>query len=223
MGTERIELDWEQFKDFLDTRGVSPQVIPGDKLYLIRAADNFFSVGVKLRAENMADTSDPNYKANDQVAIDDFNTNYLAISNSTPMETFIRHLGEDHISVSPRTLSFDNEGNFDKELSSSTGLLSIRGGVAFIDKVDWALGDKIGITIVDKNNVLGLGGTPANPKLVSTFIPDGEWCLMPDIANELIDEAISSPIPDGLFLRLKVTKGGSNTPKGILNIYAYEV
>lgn len=206
-----IEVTWATMKDFIDTRSISSQVVIEEGVHLIRAADNFFQLSVKL-LPGKHDTE-----------IQDFTNNYSAISNSTPRELFIRQLGEDNISVSPRTLSFNSDGNFDKELNSSTGIISIRGGVLWVDKADWTLGDKIGVTIIDKNDVLGLGGTPANPTLVSTFIVDGEWCIMPNIVNELIDEAISSPIPDGLFLRLKITKGGSTTPKGILNIYAYEV
>lgn len=223
MQTDKIEVTWEKFKEFLDTRGVSPQVVQDGNITLIRAADNFFVLGVRLKKENMADTNDPNYRAYQQADIDDFNTNYLAISNSTPRENVTIHLGEDRISSSPRALTFDGDGNFDKELNSSTGIIAIHGGVLWMDKADWTLGDNIGVTIIDKNDVLGLGGTSENPTLVSTFVEDNEWCIMPDIANELIDESLSASIPDGLFLRLKITKGGVTTPKGIFNIYTYEV
>ncbi len=206
-----IEVTWATMKDFIDTRGVSPQVVIEGGAHLIHAADNYFQLSTKLVSSKHA------------ADIQDFTDNYLSSANAKPRETFIRRLGEDIISASPRTLQFNDAGEFDKELISSTGLISILGCVTYIDKAGWALGDKMGITIIDKNDVLGLGGTAEDPTLVSTPIPDGEWGLMPDIANELLNEAISSPTPNGLFLRLKVVKGAANTPKGILNIYAYEV
>ena len=231
MNRERIDVSWTQFKDFVDTRDVSPQFITEGNIYLMRATDNFFTVGVRLKKENMSDTEDPNYKAHDQAAIDEFIETYLALSNAKPDAAFVRHMSDVDMSISPRTVIIEATGATDKKIESTTGLLSLLGVLLCIAEADWDFKDTLAISVIDKDDVLGLGGTSEDPTVYFILIPKntppadkGEWGIAPNIWNELIDESISSPIPDGLYIRVEYIKdGGLNTPKAILNLNSYEV
>ncbi len=212
-----IEATWATVKDFIDNRNISPQYIIEGGAYLIRVADNYFQLSVKLII------------GKNDVEIQEFLDDYLDTSNLTPKQVIVRNLGQDNISLSPRVVFITAIGITDKKLLSTTGLLSIRGAALWVDKADWDYTDSIAFSIIDKDDVLGLGGTPSDPTVVFNFIPKnssskGECGIAPNMWNELMDESISDSIPDGLYARIEYIKdSGIKIPKAIMNIVSYEV
>lgn len=214
-----ISVTWQEIKTTVDAKGLSVQWVELLNKYIIIAIDSTLSLKTEIE-KDASDTTD----------LDDFEANYKAIGNQQLKSINVRQLGQDNITKNPRTMFVEVSGTpVDKKLISTTGLLAIRGGWLWIALADWDFKDTLSIRVIDKDNVLGLGGTPANPTLVIEFIPKdsggkGEWGIAPNMWNELIDESITSSLPNGLYLRVEYIKnGGTNTPKAIVNLDSYEV
>lgn len=88
-----------------------------------------------------------------------------------------------------------------------TELVFARGGV--LCSFNAVPGDWISVNVIDKDNVIGLGGTPDNPTILSEYIP--KWYVMPG-QNIIEDISLSSAIPPGLYFRFTYhSLGESNT------------
>jgi len=164
--------------------------------------------------------------------ITEYETLFSAIENTIDPAIVVRKLSSDSSVINPRAILIsaaskkepDDPHIFDKELISSTGLIALRGGWFWTDPVTWTFGDYVMADIIDKTNVIGLGGTEQDPTILSQYLKDKEFYLMPG-NQELIDESISDPLPNGLFLRLRYYQAAAAElgPKSILNLMCYEV
>jgi hypothetical protein len=81
---------------------------------------------------------------------------------------------------------------------------------------DAVLGDNLKFQIVDVDGVAYPAGT-----IIAEYVRS--WCIFPNVANEVEDVSISSPIPQGFYIRLKYNSDASATvdPKGVINLIGY--
>lgn len=153
----------------------------------------------------------------------------VSLVQETVIQKSVRLLSDHQIMTNPRTLIFDGAGSHYKKIETDTGQFALRGGVLWVPSDGWDFGDTINVQILDRDNIIGLGATPENPFIISDYIEQsglghGEWGIFPNIANELIDEILSSSMPNGLYIHLNYIKadGATGVPKGILNLFTYE-
>lgn len=93
----------------------------------------------------------------------------------------------------------------------------LRGGVLFSPNA--VMGDYISISVVDKDNVTGQGGTPDAPTILGTYVL--AWYIMPGVENRLEDVSISESLPAGVYMRIAYTSVGSVTPNVLMNFISY--
>lgn len=150
-------------------------------------------------------------------------------SAGKPINVSIRSFSTREIMTNPRGMFFTGAGSHYKKLETHSGQFALRGGVFWVSSDGWDFGDSIQVEILDRDDVLGLGATPENPFVVSDYIQInngvGEWCVMPETPNELVDEILSSAMPNGLYVHLNYIKadGATGIPKGMLNLCTYEI
>lgn len=144
-----------------------------------------------------------------------------AIQTPIPSNTaqkVVQVLGADTLSLSP----------FGAIISPAAGTLTncdivipvsvvLRGGVMFSPNA--AIGDWICVSVIDKDNVTGQGGTSDSPTILATYIIS--WYIMPGIENRIEDVSISQNLPAGLYMRIAYTSVGSTAPTGLINFLSY--
>jgi hypothetical protein len=81
------------------------------------------------------------------------------------------------------------------------------------------MGDWFSVSVIDKNNIVGAGGTSDNPTILATYI--ASWYLMPGIENRIEDVSISQSLPQGLYMRVAYTSVGSVAPQVLINFITY--
>lgn len=75
--------------------------------------------------------------------------------------------------------------------------LLLKGGRLYSTNV--CIGDSIQIDIVDKDNILEMGGTPDEPVTVMRGVK--EWYLYPGV-NDLADNSVKNWVMAGLYIRV---------------------
>jgi hypothetical protein len=142
---------------------------------------------------------------------------YIPPAAPAPIKT-IQILGADTLSLSPFgaliSPAANTLTNCDVEIPMSVVL---RGGVVFSQNS--AIGDWISVSVIDKNNVVGAGGTADNPTILATYI--ASWYLMPGVVNSVEDVSISQLLPQGLYMRIAYTSVGSVAPSVVINFITY--
>jgi hypothetical protein len=93
----------------------------------------------------------------------------------------------------------------------------LRGGIIFSQNA--TVGDWISISVIDKDNVLGYGGTPTSPTVMGTYVLS--WYVMPGIENRLEDVSISQSLPAGVYMRISYTSVGTTAPSVLVNFISY--
>lgn len=203
-----MQAKWSEFKALIDAKALSVQHILIGGFYYLKAVDGAFVVDCVLPAdETSEDTAD-------------FVENYKDAGNRAPKSNVIQVLGKDSLFLSPRALKFTaTHGQttiHDKVLDME---LVLRGGVLYCENA--ALGDNLKLQIIDKDNVLGLGGSSEEPTILGEYVK--EWYVMPGIKNELVDVSISQALPAGLYVRVIYESVGETDVVAILNLISYEL
>ena len=204
-----VRVGWQQIKDFSNNRNSSIQYVDVNGNYYISSFDG--QVGVEM----IMSQEDPN-----NADLIDFVNNYKDSANKSPRSEVVQVLGKDTLSLSPRAIKFDAPANqtstWDKPIDE---ILVLRGGLLFSNNAN--IGDSLTVSIVDKDNVLGFGGTPSSPTVVGQYVK--EWYVMPGIVNELADVSISQPLQSGLYVRFEYTNTSqTSTVNVIVNLISYE-
>ena len=137
----------------------------------------------------------------------------------TVIPKFIQQLGTDSVSICPFGTLFTAAPNqittYDYELQNTVYL---KGSVLYSSPGN--IGDSVSLQIIDKNNIVGAGGSPENPTILGTFV--NNWYVIPQDMNEVEDIAISNVIPQGLYIRLIYNNSSSTPSQVIVNMIAYQ-
>lgn len=203
-----MELEWNDFKNVVDEREMSIQRVTVKDNYWLKAIDGFFSVECII----------PTDEENPSTA--EFLADYQDRVNKTIQMNVVQVLGKDAISLSPRTSRYvgtkNQEVTWDKVLDQT---MVVRGGVLFVENA--CFGDTFKLSVIDKDDVLGYGGTPEDPIVLGDYVK--EWSVMPGVKNELVDVSISQPLPAGVYFRMSYGSDAAATedPKIIVNLIAY--
>jgi hypothetical protein len=148
----------------------------------------------------------------------DFKANYQNNSSPSLRSNVVQVLGADSLTLCP----------FGAMLSPTAGTTTncdialpqtmvLRGGVFF--STNAVVGDWISISVVDKDNVLGYGGTPESPTILGTYVLS--WFIMPGVENILEDVSISQSLPQGVYMRIAYTSVGTTAPTALINFISY--
>jgi len=99
--------------------------------------------------------------------------------------------------------------------------LALRGGNIF--SINSCPGDFVKVFLIDKNNVLGYGGTPEDPTFLVEYVPHLQ--IYKGIGNEIADVDVSNPIMAGLFMRIQYHSHANATEAAHVqfNLFAYEI
>jgi hypothetical protein len=154
----------------------------------------------------------------DQTTLNTVMAAYVNTAPPTTIPSVVQVLGADTLTLCP----------FGSIISPVAGTMTncdiplpttmvLRGGVFFSPNA--ALGDWIAISVVDKDNVTGQGGTPTNPTVLGTYVLS--WYILPNIENRLEDVSISESLPQGIYMRISYTSVGTANPTGLMNFISY--
>jgi len=132
----------------------------------------------------------------------------------------IQKLGVDSVILCPFGTTFLAAANqsttFDMLISSS---FYIKGGIMYSSPGN--IGDFITVQIIDKNNIIGKGGTSDNPTILATYV--NNWYVIPSILNEVEDISLSNEIPVGLYMRFIYTNTSPTiNSQVVINIISYQ-
>jgi len=204
-----LNTDWATIKAFVNTRSLSTQYFAYQGTYFIWAIDG--SVELMTRIPIISPTPNPS----DQY---DFETNYQAAGNKSPHSNVIQILGADTLSLSPFGALISPAANAITNCDIPIPMaVVLRGGVVF--SPNSTMGDWFSVSVIDKNNVVGAGGTADNPTILATYI--ASWYLMPGVVNSVEDVSISQPLPSGLYMRVTYTSVGTVAPSVVVNFITY--
>jgi len=157
--------------------------------------------------------------SDDETALNTVIANYVYIPPAppAPIKT-IQILGADTLSLSPFGALISPAAN---TLTNCDIVIPfavvLRGGIVF--SPDSVMGDWFSVSVIDKDNVVGAGGTPDNPTILATYI--ASWYLMPGVVNSVEDVSISQPLPQGLYMRVAYTSVGTVAPSILVNFITY--
>lgn len=207
-----MDISWESLKSFVDGKSLSVQWVDLGNQYLLAASDGPFILRSKLQKTTPANS--------DQ---DDFETNYKDSGNKPPQTKVIQGLGTDTFSLYTIGFNFSCTKNstttHDLLIDSAVG--AIRGGLLHV--TNSVVGDSVSVDVIDKDDVLGFGGTPSTPIVLATYV--NTWMVFPSPSiNELMDISIGKVPAPGLYVRLSYTSTGILTnPQCLLNLISYVV
>ena len=152
------------------------------------------------------------------------NSVMAAYVNSPPPQTIdsipkvVQVLGSDTLTLCPfgalLSPGANTTTNCDVPLPAT---MVLSGGILFSPNA--VMGDYIAISVVDKDNVTGQGGTPDNPTILGTYVLN--FYIMPGIENRLEDVSISESLPQGVYMRIIYTSVGTIPPNVIINFISY--
>jgi len=206
-----LSVDWTTVKNFASTRNISLQWILFNSNYFVWAIDGNAELCTQIPYIS------PTPSGSDQL---DFETNYQTAGNESPRGSVVQVLGSDTLTLCPfgafsgTTLQANATTNWDIPLPEN---MTLRGANMFSSNAQ--LGDWISVTVIDKTNITGQGGTTTSPTLLGTYVIS--WFLVPGLWNKIEDVSISETIPAGVFLRVTYTSTGSTPPTAILNLISY--
>ena len=157
--------------------------------------------------------------SDDQTTLNSVLSAYVNTSPSLPIPKVIQILGADTVSISPFGIMFDAPANqttiFDV---SFTRDMYLKGGIMYA--TPGTVGDTVSIQVIDKNNVVGHGGTPDNPTILATYV--NNWFVIPQDMNAIEDVSLSQPMLSGLFARIMYANSSSSADcQVIVNFLAY--
>lgn len=202
---------WSDLKAFATARGLSIQYLTIGNMYCLCAIDGAVEVLTQIPIVT------PTPSGSDQA---DFETNFLSSTNKSPRGNVVQVLGSDTLTLCPfgafsdTTLLANQTTNWDIELPQT---MSLRGAKLFSPNA--TLGDWISVTVIDKTNVIGAGGTPDAPTVLGQYVIS--WYVVPGVWDEIEDVSISQQLPAGVFLRVAYTSVGSTAPQAVLNFISY--
>jgi hypothetical protein len=202
-----ITLPWSDFKNELSNRNI-PITTYGifNNNYYVAANDGLLQFSCLIPLDD----------GEDQL---DFENNYKANSGKSPRANVVQVLGKDQLSLYPfgtlLNITPNSTNNYDIQIPYTTVL---KGGIIYSN--DAVIGDNLTISIIDKDNVLGLGGTSDNPIILGEYVQS--WYIIPNQENRLEDISISQSLPQGLYVRVQYTSTSSNNTKLIFNFIAYK-
>lgn len=187
--------DWSEFKKWINGTNANLRFtcIEEQASYTVVATD-----GTILRTAGINKTEPKN---DDQV---DFENNFKDKSNQ-PFETLVTQRPYAYSPEKARFVGFLYEctpgiTEFDEPLTS---YIRLQGGYYWCRGAN--IGDRVSLSVVDKNNVLGMGANFVLSEYVSRM-PVAPW----DHLQEISTTAAGS-IQPGLFLRLKYENTGNNS------------
>lgn len=160
-----MRVDWATFKNFIDTRKLSPQFIEYENTYYVAAADNFFTLTTEIDKATPAGS-----------AQSEFENDYIPIANKSPITNVITALEKDDKSlglISMEATFTDNVASLELEIPGTPGGvgLYIKEGYAFTDVFNWGIRVE-DVKLVDKNFLYAGVLYPATP--TETGIPGVE-------------------------------------------------
>lgn len=206
----QFKVGWPDLKAFAAQRGTPVQWIVIDGAYNIAAIDGAMEVVCTIPITNPAQTW------SEQA---DFELNFKANGNASPRGNVVQVLGKDELTLCPfGAINLDMTPNdltvWDIPLPATCVL---RGGTLFSPNA--AMGDWISVQVVDKDNVVGAGGTPDDPTILGIYVLS--WYIMPGVDNKLEDVSISETLPQGVYVRINYTSVSSTAPQVIMNFLSY--
>jgi len=208
-----INVSWSEIKAFAVARNLSIQWVQTNNVYYLAAIDGPVEITAVIPFASPTPDGSNQY---------DFETNFQAAGNKSPKAKVVQELGSDSYSIYPQGALFAAPAGattvYDLKLSTT---LVARGGI--IQSFNMTPGDWITVDVIDKDNVVGAGGTSDNPTLLDDYIP--QWFMMTG-QNEVIDISISAPLPAGLYFRFtyhSVSTAGSPAGDTVVaaNILSY--
>lgn len=121
----------------------------------------------------------------------------------------------------PRGFAFTARANretvFDFQL---LGEVAIKGGSYFASKA--TLGDNLDLSIIDKEDILGTGGTEESPVVYRHLAM--KWQVVPDQVFKIEDTQIYELLPDGLYFRVSYRSVSQAQDVSFLgNLTSYEI
>jgi len=207
-----MQVQWSSVKSVLTARNLSAQYIVAGTFYWIKAIDGNFEVDCLIPIVT------PTPAGSDQA---DFETNFMPNANASPRANVVQVLGADTLTLSPfgavttsGQIVAGQTTNWDIQIPTT---LVLRGGVFF--STNSAFGDWISVSVIDKDNTTGQGGTPDAPTVLGTYIIS--WYIMPGVENRIEDVSISEQLMNGLYLRVAYTSVGADSPNAIINFISY--
>jgi hypothetical protein len=202
-----LSASWANIKTFVNTYSIPIQWIDLGSLYFLKAYQDKFEVECYLPKDGGADQTD-------------FETNFKAAGNQPVRTNIVQVLGKDTLTLTPfgafsgTTLQANALTNWDVKLPQT---MTLKGAELF--SLNSTLGDWLAVSVIDKDNVTGQGGTPDNPTIIATYVVS--WYIAPGIWNKVEDVSISEPIPAGLYMRFAYTSVGSTAPTAVVNFFSY--
>lgn len=204
-----MQVTWEQFKSFVDVKSISIQYVEFTSHYKLSIVDAGFFL-VCVLDKNPSNTAD----------LDDFESNYKSLGNKNIKNRVITSLGNDDYILNPTGIYISGT----KETTTNHDLLlnypyALKGGVIHMKTCEW--GDYIQVLVIDKDDVLGAGGTEENPFQLVEYI--AKWYITPGHPNELINYAVGQLPIGGLYIRTVYhsISGSQSNPEGVLNVISY--
>lgn len=155
----------------------------------------------------------------DQTTLTTVINNYVYINPPaySPLKV-VQVLGADSLTLSPfGAIINPTAGTLTNcDIALPTAMV-LRGGSMFSNNS--SVGDWISISVIDKDNVIGAGGTPNNPTVLGIYVIG--WYMMPGIENRLEDISVSQNLPQGVYMRISYTSVGNVNPKVVINFISY--
>lgn len=155
----------------------------------------------------------------DQTTLNTVVTNYTYVPPAAPAPAkVIQVLGSDSLALCP----------FGGIISPAAGTLTncdivlptsftLRGAQLFSPNA--ALGDWVAVSVIDKDNVTGQGGTSGSPTMLGTYAIS--YYIAAGIWNTVEDISISQTLPAGVYMRFAYTSIGTTPPTSIVNFLSY--
>jgi hypothetical protein len=156
--------------------------------------------------------------SDDQTTLNSIMAAYANTSPPPPIPSVVQVLGADTLTLCPfgstMTLAASSLTNCDVVIPTT---MVLRGGIIFAPNA--ALGDWITVSVIDKDNVTGQGGTSTAPTILGTYIYS--WYILPGIENRLEDVSISQSLMAGLYMRISYTSINTSAAAAIINFISY--
>lgn len=203
-----IKVAWTQLKQMINAQSLFYKYAQDDNSYTVSAYDGSSLIAQTVIPFNTSDAQD-------------FAVNWQSNGNANIRPDIVQVLGKDVLTLTPfgafsdTTLKKGQTVNWDIQLPQT---MTLKGAELFSSNA--VLGDWLVVTVVDKDNVLGYGGTPDNPTVLGSYVTS--WYIAPGMWNSVEDVSISQPLQQGLYMRISYTSVGSATdPQAIVNFFSY--
>ena len=190
-----FQVDWNEFKKFIDDRKLSIQWIDWRGSYWLKASDGFFILECVIKKV------DPVPGESDQ---EDFETNYKTDGNKLVKEKATLKMAKAKAAASDgvATILLKVPGI----IGSGDGRV-VEGGEGWFETSDED--DRVEVHITDEDNILGLGSGATIDSYTDTDVPTGNqgWYIQANKKSVSVTKiADAGFVPAGLYLKIIGTK-----------------